>query len=320
MLLLRRRIMLQFHNEAGIGYGVEREVVSVISKLISTPSTSTNDANNAHVDGSNRQTDEHCLFQSLGDDSYIHAPVPVNEYDHSGTTRKHTKKRARVYDDMDGEEGLDTVCHSLKHFEWFGMFVAHLLLRHVAAAKAKGSERAESGIQVLSFNISSVFWKLVLGKDISFGDLAGVDAVLYQNLQYLLNHEGASELSLTFTICEEGSNTDIELVKGGANKNVTDKNKKKYVDLIVQHRIYNRYISAAEAVRRGLLTILPEYTFTLFAEDELGLLLGGTVELDVAEWENTSKTVGYDVGDLILKWFWKLVRDIDSNERALLLR
>ena len=175
----------------------------------------------------------------------------------------------------------------------------------------------------------------------TLADIATLDAELYQNLQYLLTNDGAEQLSLTFAVADEscdsvpetggtGSSVDqtgrvgslkvTDLVKNGSKKAVTDKNKKRYVDLVLDHKVTRRLSTQAAAIRRGILKILSEDVLHFFSEFELGQLMSGSMAVDVDEWEQSSSYVGYTSGDATLVWFWRLVREIGVDERALLLR
>lgn len=63
-------------------------------------------------------------------------------------------------------------------------------------------------------------------------DLATMDQTLYNNLMFLKTYEGnAEDLCLTFTVANNdfGTNKEIELIPNGANLDVTDANKHRYI-------------------------------------------------------------------------------------------
>eukprot|EP00976_Prorocentrum_cordatum_P029167 593940-Prorocentrum_minimum.AAC.1 len=65
--------------------------------------------------------------------------------------------------------------------------------------------------------------------------IRGVDEQLFTSLRYLLDHDGAADLALTFTADMCGHT--VELTKGGAGRAVTDGNKGAFVKLLVAYRL-----------------------------------------------------------------------------------
>ena len=78
-----------------------------------------------------------------------------------------------------------------------------------------------------------------------------------------------------------GEMVTIELKPGGADVQVTEENKKEYVDLIVEYRISKRVKEQFEAFMSGFSELIPLDLITVFDERELELLIGGMSEIDV---------------------------------------
>ena len=87
----------------------------------------------------------------------------------------------------------------------------------------------------------------------------------------------------TFTTAEErfGEMVTIELKPGGAEVDVTEENKKEYVDLVVEYRIFKRVQEQFEAFMSGFNELIPQELVNVFDERELELLIGGMSEIDV---------------------------------------
>jgi hypothetical protein len=67
-------------------------------------------------------------------------------------------------------------------------------------------------------------------------DVSTIDKTLYNNLMFLKTYEGnAEDLCLSFTIANDdfGTNEEIELIPNGANIDVTDTNKHRYIGAFV---------------------------------------------------------------------------------------
>lgn len=73
----------------------------------------------------------------------------------------------------------------------------------------------------------------------------------------------------------------IELKPGGAEVDVTEENKKEYVDLVVEYRIFKRVQEQFEAFMSGFNELIPQELINVFDERELELLIGGMSEIDV---------------------------------------
>ena len=73
-------------------------------------------------------------------------------------------------------------------------------------------------------------------------------------------------------------------MNGGENVLVTDKNKSKYLKLMVNHCTAGRFGLQAAAVRSGVLSVLPEPCLSLFNDRELDLLVSGCACVDLKDW------------------------------------
>lgn len=87
----------------------------------------------------------------------------------------------------------------------------------------------------------------------------------------------------TFTTTEErfGEMVTLELKPGGEDVNVTEENKKEYVDYVVEYRICKRVKDQFDAFMSGFSELIPLDLITVFDERELELLIGGMSEIDV---------------------------------------
>ena len=87
----------------------------------------------------------------------------------------------------------------------------------------------------------------------------------------------------TFTTTEErfGELVTIELRPGGADVNVTEENKKEYVDAVVEYRISKRVKEQSDAFMSGFSELIPQDLITIFDEREMELLISGTPDIDV---------------------------------------
>eukprot|EP01041_Mallomonas_annulata_P011019 gene11019-23021_t len=327
ILALRSRVILQFEEETGVGKGVEREVLGAISRDLTSGDDSGSGSGDAHISQTDRSstsssTTSTSLFTALDDGGQTYAPRQLPSPSRKTTViGKGLGRGLGLEGDYD-----DAYDEAMTDFGVFGLLVAQLLLRAICNPRL-GDEEAAGGQDVLSFNVTPVFWKLVLHVKVERGDLAGLDAMLFQNLTFLLETDNVEDLSLTFTAAGHDASssggvteTVVELAKGGASKAVTDRNKERYVDLLTRHMTSGRMQAQADLVRAGLLKILPPSCLELFSAAEIGQLLGGSTDVNVDDWMQHTENVGWSPGSSVVQWFWRLVRGLGRDERGLLLR
>lgn len=165
-------------------------------------------------------------------------------------------------------------------------------------------------------------YKMILGKHVSMADLEAVDADLHRSLQWMLDNDITDVLEETFTQTEErfGELITVELKPGGEQMEVTEENKKEYVDLVVEYRISKRVKEQFGAFMEGLLELIPKDLITVFDERELELLIGGMSEIDMDDWTKFTDYRGYEKTDQVIEWFWQCIRSWPPERKARLLQ
>ncbi|KAG5437971.1 hypothetical protein PCANB_000317 [Pneumocystis canis] len=134
------------------------------------------------------------------------------------------------------------------------------------------------------------FYKMILKKKVTLADMESVDAEFFRSLTWILENDITDVLELTFSIEDNrfGEVVTIDLKQNGRNIEVTNNNKKEYVDV--------------------------------FDERELELLIGGISEMDMDDWKKHTDYRGYTESDEVIQWFWKCVRSWDSEKKSRLLQ
>ncbi|KAF9452982.1 HECT-domain-containing protein [Macrolepiota fuliginosa MF-IS2] len=165
-------------------------------------------------------------------------------------------------------------------------------------------------------------YKMILGKPVSIADLEAVDADLHRSLVWMLDNDITGVLEETFSLTEEhfGEHVTVELKPGGEQIDVTQDNKKEYVDLVVEYRISRRVKEQFGAFMEGLLDLVPKDLITVFDERELELLIGGMSEIDMDDWTKFTDYRGYEKTDQVIEWFWQCIRSWPAERKARLLQ
>ncbi|QLQ82613.1 hypothetical protein HG537_0H03760 [Torulaspora globosa] len=165
-------------------------------------------------------------------------------------------------------------------------------------------------------------YKMMLRKKVVLQDMEGVDAEVHNSLKWMLENSIDGILDLTFSADDErfGEVVNVDLKPDGRTVEVTDENKKEYVELFTQWKIVDRVQEQFRAFMDGFNELIPEDLVTVFDERELELLIGGIAEIDVEDWKKHTDYRGYQESDEVIKWFWKCITEWDNEQRARLLQ
>ncbi|KAI5923199.1 HECT-domain-containing protein [Camillea tinctor] len=166
-------------------------------------------------------------------------------------------------------------------------------------------------------------YKMILGKAVNLADMEGVDADFHRSLQWMLDNDiSGGILEQTFSTEDErfGVMTVEDLIPNGRNIDVTNENKKEYVDLMVKWRIEKRIAEQFQAFKDGFHELIPQDLINVFDERELELLIGGIAEIDVDDWKKHTDYRGYTESDEVVQFFWQTVRSWDGEQKSRLLQ
>eukprot|EP00804_Cyclotella_cryptica_P013242 CCRYP_007021-RA/>CCRYP_007021-RA protein AED:0.07 eAED:0.07 QI:1533/0.88/0.9/1/0.88/0.9/10/126/925 len=156
-------------------------------------------------------------------------------------------------------------------------------------------------------------------------DLSTIDPQLYNNLMFLKTYSGdASDLCLAFTVANDDFGvSEVPLIPNGANIEVTNDNKRRYIYLVAKHHVCDRIKEQADAFTRGLWEVIDRSWLRLFNEPELQVLISGPSDgkIDISDMKsNTRYTGGYSMLDRNIIRFWSVVSSFAPKQQADLLR
>uniref|UniRef100_A0A674CUW9 HECT-type E3 ubiquitin transferase n=1 Tax=Salmo trutta TaxID=8032 RepID=A0A674CUW9_SALTR len=167
------------------------------------------------------------------------------------------------------------------------------------------------------------FYKALLRLATDLSDLEYLDEEFHQSLQWMKDNDITDVLDLTFTVNEEvfGQVTERELKSGGAHINVTEKNKKEYIERMVKWRVERGVVQQTEALVRGFYEVVDSRLVSVFDARELELVIAGTAEIDLNDWRNnTEYRGGYHDSHIVIRWFWGAVERFNNEQRLRLLQ
>uniref|UniRef100_A0A3Q3J4J4 HECT-type E3 ubiquitin transferase n=1 Tax=Monopterus albus TaxID=43700 RepID=A0A3Q3J4J4_MONAL len=138
------------------------------------------------------------------------------------------------------------------------------------------------------------FYKALLRLPTDLSDLEYLDEEFHQSLQWMKDNDITNILDLTFTVNEEvfGQVTERELKSGGSNLQVTEKNKKDYIERMAKWRVERGVVQQTEAIVRGFYEVVDSRLVSVFDARELELVIAGTVEIDLGDWRSNTEYRG----------------------------
>ena len=171
------------------------------------------------------------------------------------------------------------------------------------------------------------FRNAILGRRNTLSNLKGFDAELYHQLMSLtqLDEEALQAVGLTFvyTVNSMGVTKEVELVRGGAQVEVTPRNCLYYVHLVADFKLNRETAEQTKAFCAGLHTVLDSNRLQLFDSNEVGKLFGGdeSGEIDLQDWkEHTVYDNPDDVNKPQVHLFWDVVESLTRKQQSQLLK
>ena len=162
------------------------------------------------------------------------------------------------------------------------------------------------------------FYKMILKKKVALMDMEGVDAEFHRTLSWAMENDITDVIFSTFSVEDErfGEKVTVDLKPGGQDIEVTNENKKEYVELITEWRIQKRVDEQFNAFVTGFHELIPADLVNVFDERELELLIGGIADIDVDDWKKHTDYRGYTESDVVVQNFWKVRQNSPSHPHA----
>ena len=142
--------------------------------------------------------------------------------------------------------------------------------------------------QLLPFELSSFFWKTIVGDTITAEDVEAVDSGFMNTLHQVKEYqesEGREDFQylfgLTFSIQDSAGN-EVELIPSGSQVSVTFENRMHFYELALDFRL-NEGKQAAEAVAAGVYALVPRRALSLFTWEQLERAVRGIPEVGIYE-------------------------------------
>jgi len=183
--------------------------------------------------------------------------------------------------------------------------------------------------QLVKGHMVKHLYKHILGWPIYFKDLESIDEEYYNNLKQLRSmHEKGEDISmlcLDFTMTSEimGIKKEVELVRDGANIEVTNDNFPEYVEACLKYKLLGSVKPQLNELLLGFFDVIPEPLLTIFDYQELELIMCGLPHIDLEDWKAHTEYSGeYEelcIHHPVVEWFWETLEEFNDEMKARLL-
>jgi E3 ubiquitin-protein ligase HUWE1 len=191
-----------------------------------------------------------------------------------------------------------------RHLAWFkaiGRFIGKMACRN-----------ADSGDPVfLPGGFTDGFLGQILGIEDPIGstfldEMRSFDLELHNQLEKLISMPDVDDLGLTFDMSVDnfGEKTAVELVPNGKNIEVTDANKKEYVEKTCEMKLRRQAPAQVAAFREGFLQAFPSDGLSVLEPPDLALLIfGKTTPLDIPALRSVVRVAAVGMAPNCLEWY-----------------
>lgn len=286
----RQPIAVRFSNEhggveAGIGAGITKEFLTVVTKTAFRPSAD----NEYHVDT------KEGLF-SAGREQLVF-PNPV-----LGVSRRHSRLTAEERQDAN------------RYMVFLGKIIAKCLYENILVdvefAPFFLQKWAAAGMGYRnSFDDLYLFDPELYENLIKLSSYSG---------------DVERDLMLDFTISQEaghGAQETIELKPGGASIPVTNANRLEYIHAVANYKLNTVLHQQTALFLQGLALLLPPRWLAMFNAREIQMLISGrAAALDVADLRANTVLIEYSEEDSTVRDFWAVVAELGEEDQAALIR
>ena len=201
---------------------------------------------------------------------------------------------------------------------------AHVKFRMVGALLAK----AIMDRQHITAHLCTTLLAHIVGRPLSFDDLASQDTELHRNLSLTLQLDAdtVEALDLTFTVDRrrDGKAVEEPLLDGGEDRVLTAENLMLYLELRFKERVFGRVSEFLAQFLIGWLTVITQKAMLAFTARELEFVLCGMPEISLGDWKKYTQYVGKYAqkgeNDRRITWFWDIIEEWNYESRAKLLQ
>jgi hypothetical protein len=180
------------------------------------------------------------------------------------------------------------------------------------------------GKEYLALNMAPFIWKLLVRDEPTIEDLEGIDYHQVKVLKEIRHSELSPEIfsmayeDIGFT-CVSTDDRTVNLVPDGHSVQLTYENRMEYCNLLENYRLHE-FDEQAEAIRRGLATIVPMRLMSLFTWDQLEMMVCGESTVNIALLRSVAEYSSCSSNDAHIRNFWQVLEEFTEEEKAAFLK
>jgi len=173
--------------------------------------------------------------------------------------------------------------------------------------------------------------KFILGKTLTWYDLAFFDARLFDSMRSLIYDDDTGnprpkefydtlEMNYVMNFSEKEGGSTVELKAGGEDIALTRDNILEYFYLFVEKRLLGPAIPVLEAIKKGVFDVIPADCLNHLTPEDLRLILCGSPEINISLLESYTKFLdeSSSSSDTLEKYkqtFWSVVNKFTHQEK-----
>lgn len=189
----------------------------------------------------------------------------------------------------------------IDYFRFAGKFVARALIQG----------------QYINAHFTSSFRRLILHNSLKLKDMQDVDNEIYQSMKHILEDDNLPDLCFAIDYEEFGEFKTFLLKENGENIDVTNENKKEYVNLYINYKLRDSISEQVNAFLEGFNWLIPLNEIRMFTQSELDLLICGIPEIDINDMRaNTIYLDPYHNNHPVINMFFNVLSKWNSKDLA----
>jgi E3 ubiquitin-protein ligase HUWE1 len=174
----------------------------------------------------------------------------------------------------------------------------------------------------IDIRFSRAMYCHLVGRQPSVADLQVVDPTMYHALSAIHRMASTCEFdALGQTFVASGvDGAEIPLIPNGENIQVTNDNKRQYIELIVKYRLGGHVAQQLEKILSGFYRMIDLDLIIGFTPNDMEIICCGLAEIDVEDMRANTKYEGYSIASPPVRWFWECLATMSKSELAQLLQ
>ena len=101
--------------------------------------------------------------------------------------------------------------------------------------------------KIIGLKLSSFIWKKIMNEKITLEDMNDYDSEIYRSLKWISEND-VNDLMMTFV-----DTNDEELCENGKNIELTNENKEKFINLMIEKKLIKQNKEAIDSIIKGFL-------------------------------------------------------------------